>query len=153
MKPPIRKSAFSLIELVITLAIIGVVAAIASPRYVSSLSHYRASAAANRISADISLARSQAKVSSAGQSIVFTFSTNSYTLPGMTGLGGMGSSYTTNLASDPYNASIAGNTGGTLTISFNRFGQPSAAATVTVTAGTFSQVVSVDANTGNVTVQ
>jgi MSHA pilin protein MshB len=146
--------AYSLVELVLMLAIIGVLAAIAGPRYVNSLTLYHASAAANRIAADLNLARWQAKISSSGQMVVYSVASNSYSLPGMTGPPGQPSPYTVSLASDPYNATLQTAVfASSSTMSYDRFGQPAAGGTVTVQCGGYTKTISIDPNTGLATVQ
>ncbi len=149
-----HSKAYSLIELVLTLSIISTMAAIAGPRYLNSLTLYRASAAANRIAGDLNLARGQAKISSSGQTVVYNVASNSYSLPGMIGLPGQPSPYTIKLAADPYSSILLTATfGSTSTMSYDRFGQPATGGTVTVQCGAFIKTVSVDPNTGLATVQ
>lgn len=148
-----RNKAFTLVELVLMLAIISILAAIAGPRYVNSLSLYRAQAAAQRIAADINLARWQAHAAS-GQSIVFNLTSNNYSLPGVSGLPGQPSPYTVTLSSDPYGATLTSATFGSgTTLTYDQYGQPSSAGTVVVQSGSFSKTVTVDPNTGLATVQ
>jgi prepilin-type N-terminal cleavage/methylation domain-containing protein len=52
-----RRRAFTLVELVITLGVLGTLAAIAIPRYHSAVLRHRAELAAQRIAADLDLAR------------------------------------------------------------------------------------------------
>jgi prepilin-type N-terminal cleavage/methylation domain-containing protein len=147
-------NAFSLVELVMMLAIISILAAIAGPRYANSLALYRATATAQRIAGDLNLARTQAKISSAGQTVVFNVASNNYSLPGMAALPGQPSPYTVNLSSDPYGALLLTAVFGSgSTMSFDRFGQPATGGTVTVQSGAFVKTITVDPNTGLATTQ
>jgi prepilin-type N-terminal cleavage/methylation domain-containing protein len=149
-----RGAGFSLIELVVVLMILSVLGGIAIPRYTASLTLYRTQAAAQRIAGDINLAQWQAKISSAGQTVVFSTAGNSYTLPGVAGLPGTTAAYTVKLAADPYDATMVSamfGTGSTLT--YDRFGQPSAGGTVVVGCGSFQSTITVDPNTGKASVQ
>ncbi|MFN7613934.1 MAG: Tfp pilus assembly protein FimT/FimU, partial [Phycisphaerae bacterium] len=56
-----RHRAFSMIELVIVLVIVGVTAAIAVPRYVNSVQRTKVDGAARRIAADIERLRDRAR--------------------------------------------------------------------------------------------
>ena len=52
-----RSRAFTLVELVIMVLLLGIVAGTAGPKYVESLAYYRVQAAAQRVAADLRLAR------------------------------------------------------------------------------------------------
>ena len=73
------RSGFTLIELVMVLAIIGLITAIAAPRYAASLARYRAESAARRVAADLALARREAAASSSSRSELPNFSRRSLT--------------------------------------------------------------------------
>ena len=149
-----KRNAFSLVELVMMLAIISILAAIAGPRYANSLALYRATAAAQRIAGDLNLARCQARISSSGQTVAFNVASNNYSLPGMAPLPGQPSPYKVNLSSDPYSASLLTTVfGSSSTMSFDRFGQPGTGGTITVKSGSFVKTIIVDSNTGLATVQ
>ncbi|HEX8324427.1 MAG TPA: hypothetical protein VF595_11000 [Tepidisphaeraceae bacterium] len=148
-----RSTAFSLVELVTMLAILGVLSAIALPRYASSLALYRAQAAAARIAADLDLARSQGRISSVGQSVVFNVATNSYGLPGVAGLTGQPTPYTVTLSADPYSATLVSTTFTAGMLTFDRYGQASAGGTIVVRSGVYTKSITVDANTGQAAMQ
>ena len=74
---------YSLVELVMTLAIIGVMAAVGIPHYGRSLTRYQADVAAQRVAADLALARAAARMTSSSQTIDFSPPANGYSLPGM----------------------------------------------------------------------
>ena len=141
--------AVSLLELVTVLTIIGVMAAIGAPRYANSLALYRAQAAAARIAADVNFARSRAKTSSLGQTLTFDITGSAYTLSGVAGLNGQ-ASYVVKLNAEPYAATLGSAAMGTslTTLSFDRYGQPSAGGTVVVKSGTATKTVIVNGVTG-----
>lgn len=57
-------AAFTLLELVIVILMIGIITAVAQPRFAGALANYRVDAAANRLAADLGYASSMARVSS-----------------------------------------------------------------------------------------
>src|SRR5690242_3561900 len=100
-----NRPAFSIIELTLVLAIIAVVAGIALPRYGRAIASYRASAAAQRIVADIALAQTTARATSSSVTIVYTPG-GSYTIDGIRDLETGSNTYTVSLAGEPYLAEI-----------------------------------------------
>ena len=100
-----RHRAFSLVEMCLVVATIGVIAAVAVPRYQSSISRYRADSAARRLAADLVQAQSRARMLSSGQTLSVTG--NTYQITGMTDPEHPGSTYTVDLSGDPYYATIS----------------------------------------------
>jgi Tfp pilus assembly protein FimT len=142
------------------IAIMALTAGIAAPRYARSLALYRATAAANRLAADLSLARVSARTTSATRSVDFAAPAVGYTLAGLTDTEHPAATYAVSLAGDQYQvtaltpALAAVGTGSAVTsVGFDRFGAPDAGGTITVQVGDARRIVTVDANTGRATVQ
>jgi Tfp pilus assembly protein FimT len=150
-----NRRAVTLADVVLVVAIIAVLGAIAVPRYSLALARYRVAAAGQRIAADILLAQTVGRTSSAGQAVSFSVSSNNYQLPGYSSFlgGGTQASYTVSLAADPYQATlVSASFNGNSQITFDRFGQPDNAGTVVVQVGSQQKTITVD-TTGKVTVQ
>ncbi|MGH7177267.1 MAG: pilus assembly FimT family protein [Tepidisphaeraceae bacterium] len=157
--------AFSLVELVMVLAIICVLAGIAIPRYGRAAAGYRARSAAQRIAADIAMCQSTARSTSSSQNVVITPSSNSYVVSGQRGMDSSSSTYRVTLSAEPYRSTVvlvSLNNGGTTsvvfgsnsgTITFDGFGVPDRGATISVQAGAIVSRVTVDPNTGRATVK
>jgi prepilin-type N-terminal cleavage/methylation domain-containing protein len=145
---------FTLIELVIVLAIMAVFSAIAIPRYGASAARYRADLAARRVVADLALAQSKAKGTSSTTSVVFYVSTNRYQLPQLSSPDGMGGTYTVGLGEQPYAANlVSADFAGDAQITFNGWGLPDSGGTVVLISGTEQRTVTVNAETGMATIQ
>jgi len=145
---------FSLVELSLTLAIMAILAAVAAPRYASAVAHYRADLAARRIAADFGAAASNARNTSHSQSVVFDRANGTYQIAGMKELDSSATNYLISLAADPYLVTIGTvNFGGTTTVTFNPFGQPDNAGSVTVSAGGVTKTITLDGATGNASVR
>jgi prepilin-type N-terminal cleavage/methylation domain-containing protein len=145
---------FSLIELLIVLTILAVLVTIAQPRYAAAVSRYRASAAAQRIAADLALAQSRARNTSSSRSVVFDVAGNSYQLPLETDPANSGATYTVSLGHYPYQATLLSTDfGGTSQIVFNGYGIPSNGGAVVVQAGNASNTVTIDSTTGMTSIQ
>lgn len=145
---------FSLLELVLVLAIIATLTAIAVPRYQASEVRYRADLAARRIIADLALAQSNAKAAGSSRSVVFSPSTDQYQMPDLPPLDGTVGSYSVQLSGKTYGANItSANFGGDQEVVFNGWGIPDSGGTVVLTVGSEQRTVTVDAETGKAQIQ
>lgn len=149
-----KNAGFSLLEVVLVAAIIMVVAAIAAPRFGTASGRYQADLAARRIVADLDLARSHAKASSATCTVGFDVATETYTLEGVASLDGGASHYTVDLTLGPYDAGLVWvDFGGNVKVAFDGWGLPNAGGTVVVAAGGQQRTIVLNAETGEATVQ
>jgi Tfp pilus assembly protein FimT len=138
---------------VITVLIIGILAAVAAPKFSNSVQRLRAESAAKRIKANLGFARQNAVSTSSSQPVQFSPATNGYTLPGMADLNHSSQTYSVDLAAAPYNAVLVSATlGGDSDVQFNQYGQPDSGGMVTVESGGFQQAVSVDPDTGKASI-
>ena len=156
-----RYRAFSLIEVLTTLVLIGIIAAIALPRYSSALCNYRVSAAARRLAADLHYAHILARASSSTCTISFNTGSNSYQFSAGNGPVQPGSvpttltSYSVSLQSDPYCVTMASVSlsNATSSISFNGYGLPSTGGTIILQCGTAQKTITIDSTSGAIGVQ
>ncbi|MDB5333845.1 MAG: hypothetical protein JWP03_4996 [Phycisphaerales bacterium] len=144
---------YTLIEIVVVLAIIGVLWAVAAPRYGNSLCRYRAEQAARRIAADLLLARSQAKMTSKTRTISFNTSTNIYGMD-VQGLTASSTQYNVNISGDPYYASfVSASFNNTAAVTFDQYGSCDNSGTIVVQCGGVQNTITVESTSGKVTVQ
>ena len=144
---------FSLIELVLVLAIIGIVASIAVPRYVSALTRYRADAAGQRLVGDLQQTRSRARTASASFSVTFNPDTDIVQVRGPLVGGAADLVSLTEYAAQPYNADITVISLTNNQIIFDGYGKADRSGAITLLCGDQVRTITVDANSGQVIVQ
>jgi prepilin-type N-terminal cleavage/methylation domain-containing protein len=145
------RTAFTLVELLLVLFILGILAASAAPTFADSLMYHRVEAAAQRLKNDLHLARKTAVTKSATCSLEFT-SGATYTLVGADSLDRAGEPYTVDLSKSPYGVSVSSvDFGGTAVVDFNGYGLPSSEGTIVLQAGSHRRRIVLD-NQANVTI-
>ncbi|MBU0617194.1 MAG: type II secretion system GspH family protein [Planctomycetes bacterium] len=148
-------TAFTLIELVTVLTIVAILAAMVIPRFGNSIAHQRAEAAAQRIAADLELARQNAMQTSASRTFQFNTATNDYVLRDMLDPDhpDPAKDYRVDLTAEPYAAAlVAADFGGDSKVIFDMHGVPDSGGQVTISVGKWVKTISVAADTGMVTV-
>ena len=144
-----RRPGFTLVDLVVTVLIIGILAAVAAPKFADTLHRTRAESAAKRIKVDLGLARQNAISRSSTQTVQFTPATDDYILPGMADLDHSSQPYSVDLTAAPYKAVLVSATlGGDSDVQFDQYGQPDSGGTITVESAAFQKTVTVDPDTG-----
>jgi type IV fimbrial biogenesis protein FimT len=149
-----RPSGFTLVELVLVMAILAIVAGIAAPRYATATARFRVDAAARRIGADLGLARARAQTTSAPVTVRFDVGGNSYEMLSTASPLAGAANYVTVMSEEPYQAKLVSATfGGSSDMTFDGYGRPASSGTVVVKVGSVSKTITVDAGTGRAAVQ
>lgn len=148
----------TLIELIMVISLIGIIAAVATPRYSDSLKQFQAESAAGRIEADLKMARRQAFIMGKDISVLFDTGTHSYSMPNIASLDKSQQPYQMRLSVSPFyaslnSASFPGGTGGDKQVVFNRYGIPDGGGSVVLRCGGTTKTVLLNANSGKVTIQ
>jgi len=152
LRPSPRRLGFTFLELVIVMLILGIMAAVAVPTFFDSLMYHRVESAARRVKADLEQLRQTARRTSRTQAL--TFGETSYTLPpDVPGLGQVSDSYTVDLLQSPYQLnSVSIEFSDNPTLSFDGHGMPSLGGSFVLQAGDYIRTVSLDGNTGEITI-
>jgi len=145
--------AFSLIELVMVMAIISVLAAIAVPRYAGALSRYRADAAAQRLVADLGYARERARTTSTSVVVSFQDSEKRVQLVGVPSLDNPEVEWTTDLSARPYRTDTMADNFSGHKVTFDGYGTPDATGKIVIIVGGESRTVRLDTNSGKAVVE
>jgi type II secretory pathway pseudopilin PulG len=151
------RSGLTLADIVVTVLINGIIAALAVPKYAESVEHFQLEASAKHVAADIRHARQHAKVTGSTQSVVFTPSTDSYDLPGMNDLNQSGRPFEVILPNTRYPAALIsasfGVDGSSTTVVFDMFGRPDYGGNLVLGVGSEPRTISIDGVSGTVSVQ
>lgn len=144
-----RHSAFSLIELVVVLMIVGIVAAVAIPRFAGAAVRQRVDAAARRVAADLNLARRHAHQTSNSLTVAFDVAADSYKMLGMPDADRPAVDYEVHLRDEPYQARlVSANLSGFEKVEFDAYGLPKHGGTIVVAVSDEKRTVNVDPDTG-----
>jgi len=145
---------FTLVELTIVVLVIGILVAVSVPKFVGSLNYHRLRAAAQRLEADLELARHHAQMTSAPQKVVFDLSADSYTLPGIPPLDSRSGDYTVNFQDSLYSVTIvSADFGGAAELKYDGFGMPDSGGSVVLQCGSHQRTVVVGPQSGRAAVQ
>ena len=144
----------SLLELLLVMGIVATLSAIAIPRYGASLTRYRADLAARRIIADLTLARSRAKATSASQTVMFFPSANAYYIPTIVDPDRPSIKYAVSISGTPYRATLVSvDLAGDDNVVFDGWGLPDSGGEIHILVGSESRTISIDSETGKATLQ
>jgi prepilin-type N-terminal cleavage/methylation domain-containing protein len=67
-----RRRGVTIVELIVVVMVMGILAAVAAPAFLDSLLYHQVETAAQRVKADLELARKTARLTSAAQHVIFT---------------------------------------------------------------------------------
>lgn len=144
----------ALLDLTMAVLIVGILAAVATPRFFATLDSHRSLAAARKVAADLQYARQCALSGSREQVVRFTLSSSTYTMDGIPESGKASSVWTVRLSESPWLSTVssmtAGNSG---VLRFNHLGLPDRAGSIVVARGGSQRTVSIDGSTGKAAVQ
>ncbi len=149
---PYRPRGFSLIELVVSMAIIAIIAGVASVRFARSAEAARVDAAARRVVSTLDDARTRARTR--GGACKVTFNVDEGTMQFKWFESSAAELDLINLRSDPYRVRMKfSNPDGSTEVEYNHFGRPVSVGTISVYSGEFVRVISVDPETGHASIQ
>lgn len=145
---------FTLIDLTITVLIMGVVAATASPKFAALLTSYTAEAAARRIAADLNYAASAAAQTSQSVTVNFDLAGDSYSVAGVDSPDHPGAAWAVSLTTGGMNVDlVSADFAAAQAVTFNAHGRPNNPGSIVLSSGSDSATIIVDAATGRATVQ
>lgn len=144
---------FSLLDLIVVIAILGIVARVALPRLSNTYARNRLDAAARRIVSDLALAQQRARQLSTPQNVQFDSGSSAYVLDGMSDPAHPASAYKIALDAAPYEVALAQvDFGGDEKLVFDGFGVPDSGGDVYLRLGGQLRQVTLAATTGRATI-
>lgn len=149
---PHRPRGFSLIELVVSMAIIAIIAGVASVRFARSAEAARVDAAARRVVSTLDDARTRARTR--GGDCMISFNVDEGTMQLKGSVSSAAELDLINLRGDPYRVRMKyTSSDGSTAVAYNHFGRPVSVGTISVYSGEFVRVISVDPETGHASIQ
>ena len=147
-----NREGFTLIEVTITMLVMGIFAAVAAPSYFGALANYQAAMAAKRVVADFQYAKSEAQRSSQARTVQFDTAADSYTLVGIADIDASANAYVVQLSEDPFAATlVSASFGADANVVFDMYGVPDSNGAVVVQCGSVQKTINL-ASDGTVTV-
>jgi len=147
-----QRKGFTMIDTVMTVLILGILAAVAVPQFTGALHACRGDAAANRVIADLKLARKHAIATSSNVTVQFQLASSTYKLIGVPDLNGAAPNYEVDLSAYPYGASIeSASFGGDSIVIFDFNGIPDSKGSIVVFSGTHKKTIHIDDSTAGAT--
>lgn len=150
----------ALVDLVITVLVIGILSAVAMPRFASAVARLRTEAVAKRVASDLNYARRNAIQTSRLATVTFRASPAGYDFTGVANPARPSQNYSVNLADLDSGVVLSSfSFDGGATFSFNNYGRPLvgtaplASGTIRVASGEHSFNVTINASTGEATTQ
>lgn len=141
----ITARAFTLVELMVVMAIIATLALMAVPRFNNALGPRRAEMAANRVAADLDYARRHARMTATTVAVRFEATNSAYTLVGVADPDHPTQTYIVKLGDDPYRAALGSiDLGGDTNLIFDGWGDADTRAAIAVTTTAAEYLVTLE---------
>ncbi len=152
--PACYRRAVTLAEITIVLIIIGLLGAIALPRFANVANRHRLEAAVDRVKHDVAYAQVYARTTSTSVTVSLDAANDQYELVGVTGLEGSDQSFVVDLSEEPYRADlITAKFGGDAELVFDGYGVPDSGGSLILNVGGHYKLILVDQDSGRVQAQ
>ncbi len=157
-----HRAGYSFVELSIVVSILGIIGAVSAPAFSAAMMFRTAQGAAERITADLNLAREHALARGMSIAVTVTNSTDNYAIPAITHPDHPSQTYSVDLSSTGLcNVVLTANFSGYQTVTFTEWGlpvvgpgnTPLTTGTIAVNCHQRTYTVTIDATTGKASCQ
>lgn len=131
------------------MSVMGILAAIALPRYSTFVARQQLQAATRRVVADLAFAQRHARLTSTWQTIQFDSVAGKYLFSSIRDPNRVNQPYEVSLGAEPYRAKlVAASFGGFDKVTFDGYGYPAIGGTIVLGVGNLRQTITVENGTG-----
>jgi Tfp pilus assembly protein FimT len=147
-----QRAGLSFVEVVIATMVVGIMAAVAAPRFAEAIQYHSVEMAAKRIVADLELTRSVAYTTGGSQTVRFDAQAGTYQLVGIVDPDRPKATDTTvNITDTPYSCQFRSIDNSVLT--YNGHGLPNTGAQIVIRNGSLQRTIRVNATSGRASYQ
>lgn len=140
-----QRTAFTLVEMVVVVVIMGIFAGVTIPRFSSFISTQRAEASVRKITMDLEYAKNRAKNSSQSRTVEFNISNNTYRIIGESDIDHPSTPYQVSISDPPYHAQLVSvDFNSTTKVVYDGYGVPNYNGTIVIKVGTITETIYVN---------
>lgn len=145
----LRRRGVTMMDLVVSILITAILAAVAAPRLAHAVSSYRIQALTERMLSDLKMAQETARSTGQKETVTFDVASNQYSMSSITALDSSEAVYSLNVTKYPYSASLTSALfSGQSTITFNGYGFPDSGGVIELASGSETRTINVNGATG-----
>ncbi len=148
----LNRRAFTFVDLAITILVIGILTAVAVPKFADTMQRQRLSSAIRQVTADIELARRHARATSGNETLTISIANETYTFSSVKDPNHHSQLKSIDLTEAPFKAQIVSSDfNGSSDLTFNTYGAPTSGGSIVLKCGSYETTITVAADTGATT--
>ena len=145
----LHRQGVTMMDLVVSVLITAILAAIAAPRLAHAVASYRVQALTNRVLADLKLAQETARSTGQKETVTFDPASNQYSMSSITAMDAPNAAYSLDVSDYPYNGILtSASFSGQSAVTFDGYGFPDSSGVIELAAGAETQIITISGATG-----